>query len=414
MDNDSGHDDYKLRPCLRPVEAIPVDQGGQQVIALRDPTGLAAATITVSGAALFVLSLFDGQNHIEDVRQRVSEQFGQPLEPDAVRGIVDRLDEAYFLDGPRFERHYEGLLRDYRNAPTRVSRDSYWGNDDTDDVGTNLSNLLKFDTHPTATRRVIGLFAPHIDYARGRPCYRKAYAALAKSKSVERFVLLGTNHFGRSSSVVATGKDFETALGTTECDVAFLEQLETRCGDLRRYEYDHQREHSIELQVLLLQHMFGVTGFRIVPILCPDPCGPTGTAPYDGKGIDLQHFAETLRELLREDPTETVIIAAADFSHVGQSFGKDPLLSEAFLNQVEVRDREVLQALAENNPQKFLEGVSRDENPTRVCSAGCMYALMVALPHARGEILGYHQAVHRESQNCVTCAAVQFLEDGAY
>ena len=40
MDYDSGHDDYKLRPCLRPVEVIPVDQDGQQMVALGDSTGV--------------------------------------------------------------------------------------------------------------------------------------------------------------------------------------------------------------------------------------------------------------------------------------------------------------------------------------------------------------------------------------
>ena len=48
-------------------------------------------------------------------------------------------------------------------------------------------------------------------------------------------------------------------------------------------------------------------------------------------------------------------------------------------------------------------------NPTRVCSVGCIYALMTALgPESRVERLSYHQAVTMEIDNAVTCAAYAF------
>jgi AmmeMemoRadiSam system protein B len=224
-------------------------------------------------------------------------------------------------------------------------------------------------------------------------------------------VILGTNHFGRATAPVATRKDFQTPLGLTRTDGEFLSRLDQRCGaDLCAHEFDHQREHSVELQVLVLQHLLGADNFEIVPVLCHDPCGPPGTAPYDGHGVDLRVFAEALGGLIREDDTPTVVIAGADLSHVGRRFGDDRELDADFLREIERRDHEALEQVANNSAGPFVETLRNRANNTRVCSAGCIYALMTALPQARGELLRYHQAVDPEGGTGVTCTAMAFWD----
>jgi hypothetical protein len=56
----------------------------------------------------------------------------------------------------------------------------------------------------------------------------------------------------------------------------------------------------------------------------------------------------------------------------------------------------------------LLAHVNETANPTRVCSVGSLYALLVALPEATPNLLRYHQTVVQDWQNCVTCAAVTF------
>jgi AmmeMemoRadiSam system protein B len=250
--------------------------------------------------------------------------------------------------------------------------------------------------------------APHLDYPRGRPCYTIAYATLRNREPPDRVVILGTNHFGRSTSVVATANRFSSPLGVIETDAAFLKRLEVRCGDLRTFELDHAREHSIELQLGWLQHLFSESPFRIVPLLCPDPCGPSGTAPIDGHGVDLRDFAIALREAIAEDPQDTLLIAGADLSHVGPSFGDEQPLDDSFLEPVRRRDARALERLEENDPEAFLARVAEDGNATRICSAGCLYVLSMALPETVGRVLGYHQALDQDAQSCVTCAAAAF------
>ncbi|MFQ5490676.1 MAG: hypothetical protein ACE5GE_08150, partial [Phycisphaerae bacterium] len=85
------------RPQLRPVEAVPVP--AEDAVAVRDPSGLSPVAITVSGPALFLLSLFDGHNTLTDIQRRFEEQFGHPVGFETLAEMVTRLDEALLLEG---------------------------------------------------------------------------------------------------------------------------------------------------------------------------------------------------------------------------------------------------------------------------------------------------------------------------
>jgi len=398
------------RPRLRPVSVSPIEHEGRPMVLVTDPSRLAAGPVVVSPAALFLLSVMDGRHDLDQIAGAFRLQFGQSLPRTHLESLVRRLDEACYLDNRRFADYYAGLVAEYRAAPARRSPDAASFGAADGDLAALLDGIL--DGHRPIRPRpdaepILGLIAPHLDFPRGAPAYAESYGALAAARPAERFVILGTNHAGRGRSVVATGKDFETPLGRTRTDRAFLAAVERACeADLCADEFDHQREHSIELQVLVLQHLLGPGSFEIVPFLCHDPCGPGGTAPADGRGVDLRVFAEHLGRLVRRDNKRTVIIAGADFSHVGRWFGDDRDLDEAFLAEVEQHDRRALAAVVDNDPDRFADILRSTGNHTRVCSAGAVYALLAALPEARPELRVYHQAADPESGNGVTCASV--------
>jgi len=397
-------------PRLRPVEVFPSEKDGQQIIVVQDPSGLATGPLVISAAGLLILSLLDGEHGEAEIREAFAAQFGQELDASQLADMVEQLDAAHYLDSDNFAAFYGLLVDEYRSSPVRVSGDAASFGADGDDLDAMLGRMLRqcdVSRVGAKDRRLVGLVAPHLDYMRGGPGYANAYAALVDAGPIERFVILGTNHCGRATSVVATGKDFRTPLGTTTTDRDFLLGVEERCGwDLCEHEFDHLREHSIELQVLILQHLFGAENFQIVPFLCHDPCGPTGTAPYDGHGVDLRVFGETLGALIREDRTPTIVLTGADLSHIGWRFGDENDLDEVFLAEVERQDRELLTSVVAGEPSAFVQALVDRKNSTRVCSAGCLYALMAALPYAQAELLSYHQAVDRSGGTGVTCSAL--------
>jgi AmmeMemoRadiSam system protein B len=399
-----------IRPCLRPVEAFPVEHENEQMILIQDPTGLATAPLVISRGGFFVVGLLDGKHTLEQIQVQFLTHFGRVLPREQLEEMVGQLDAAHYLATEGFAAYYDGLVANYRAAPVRAGRDAASFGADDDGLDHFLDGLLggrRLAETRSSGRRLAGLVAPHLDYPRGRPCYAAAYGALAEAGPVDRVVILGTNHFGQGPSAVATGKDFETPLGVTPTDRAFLDRLQNRLGvDLCQHEFDHLREHSVELQVVILQHLLGADRFKIVPVLCPDPCGPNGTAPYDGQGVDLHVFGETLGALVADDEDSTLIVAGADLSHFGWRFGDNCELDVSFLADIERKDREALGALVAGRSDLFLDTIRGRENDTRICSAGCIYALTAALPGIKPELLGYHQAVDRESGTAVSCTAM--------
>ncbi len=399
--------DPTYKPCLRPLEAFPVSDADGAAVGVYDRSGLSDVSLTLSGPALRVMGLMDGANTCEDIRRKFVASYGRPLSVETLQGMLEHLERAHMLEGSGFEAYYQSRLREYRSAGLRdMPHAAALGI--TGDSGDPFDEMLADAGPITLPSTVLGVVVPHLDYPRGRPCYVAAYGILRERPTPDRVVILGTNHFGRSTSVVATANDFVTPLGKTRTDAALLERLEVQCSGLRACELDHLREHSIELQVIWLQHLFGPDSFEMVPVLCPDPCGQTGTVSYEESGIDLRDFALALGELIRDDGRDTLIVAGADFSHVGPAFGDERPLDDVFLEEVRQRDKRALDKLAVNDPTAFLRCVAEEENVTRICSAGCVFALSIMLPQATGTVLQYHQAVDQASQTCVTCAAVAF------
>jgi len=373
----SGND----RPKLRPVEVLPAQQDREVNLLVHDPSGLADGSLVVSPATMLILALMNGEHSLDDIRQVFARQFGHAPARDELEGLIQQLDAAHYLESPAFARYLQSRVEAYRAAPARVSAEGAAGSPDPGKLASMIGQMLASGEVALAGapgRRLAGLIAPHLDFARGTPCYADAYGLLetaarpaaaasirpdraippnaaqkdkkthsGRIKPARRFVILGTNHFGRARSVVATRKDFQTALGTAITDRPFLNTLEGRLGaGLCEHEFDHQNEHSVELQVLILQYLLPGDGFRIV-----------------------------------------------------------------FLTEIEQNDRQILEAIAAGQRDSFVETVTRRHNHTRVCSTGCIYALMTALPGARPELLRYHQAVDHPTGTCVTCSAVAFWLD---
>lgn len=395
-------DPAKLAP-LRPLEIVPLRTDKEELyFALHDPTRIAPHPIAVSPTGYFVLTCLDGQHTCRDVQSAFHRQFGLILPAEQIERLVAALDEALMLDNERFARAYAQRVDEYRSAAVRDNRTRWPA---AESLRTEIRQMLSTGrADPVAA--LAGLMAPHLDYARGGPCYADAYAALAQAAPAERYVILGTNHFGRSGCVVATRKDFLTPLGLVRTDVGFIERIEVRLGrSVCTGEFDHVAEHSVELQVHVLQVTHEGRPFEIVPVLCPDPSGPTGTRPAFGDGPDLGDFADALAAELAADPRPTVVIASADLSHVGQRFGEPQRTTPEFLELVARSDRALLSLLAERREQDFVESVRESGNATRICSVGCIYTMLRALPGRSLRLLRYHQAVDMAAETHVTCAA---------
>lgn len=405
-------DSDQTLPAVRPLDVFPYRNERDEVyFALRDLTQVAPRPVAVSMPGYFILSHLDGRHNVRDVQAAFLKQFGQLVSEEQIREMIATLDEALLLNTDRFEQTYTRLCSQYRAADARDNRERYPPGSE---LRAYLENMLADGANdlessvPLAGLR--GLIVPHLDYARGARCYAAGYAALRCAPPADRYVILGTNHFGRSTSAVATTKDFLTPLGRVPTDRDFIRALERELGQsICDFQYDHNAEHSVELQVHVLQALQPDHPFEIVPLLCPDPCGTSGTQPLDGNGPDLADLADALEQLLAEaataDAPRTILIAGADLSHVGRHFGDEQPTTPEFLKQVERDDRVLLNLIESRRDDEFIDELRMSGNPTRVCSAGCIYTLLRALPDLPCHVLRYEQAINMEAETHVTCVA---------
>lgn len=394
------NDDPALPRC-RPFEALPIrGEDGQPVFVLQDHTRLAPSMMAVSLPGYFAVLHMDGQHTQSQMLAAFEREFGAALPDGQLAELIRALDDNLLLDNPRARDAHAARVNAWHAAPARDNRERF---PPAAELAQEMATMLA-SGRVEAPATLAGLVAPHLDYARGGPCYADAYAALRPCVPFDRYVILGTNHFGRSAGPVATTKDFQTPLGLVRTDAGLIERLERRLGrSLRDDEFDHAAEHSIELQVHLLQHVQPAPAFEIVPILCPDPCSA------DDGTVDLNALADALRTELDADGRRTLLIASADLSHVGQRFGEPEPTDAAFLARVEAHDRGLIELLEHGHDGQFVDVLRQVQNLTRICSVGCLYALRRALPGRPLRLLRYHQAVDFESETHVTCAAAVVL-----
>ena len=110
--------------------------------------------------------------------------------------------------------------------------------------------------------------APHVSPFGGSKSYAAAYRRLSPAIADRTIVILGTSHYGEPDRFGLTGKPFVTPLGRAEVDVEAVDNLRARGGDaVLLDDYCHAVEHSIEFQVVFLQHVLG-RSVQILPILC--------------------------------------------------------------------------------------------------------------------------------------------------
>jgi len=100
-----------------------------------------------------------------------------------------------------------------------------------------------------------------------------------------------------------------------------------------------------------------------------------------------------LGEAVAQSGRRTVIIAGADLSHVGQRFGEEQRRRRTSWKPSPATDRQLLALLEAREEEAFVAQLTAIGNETRICSTGCLFALLRALPERPFRVLSYHQAV---------------------
>ena len=89
------------------------------MVGLRDPAGFTEQVAMLPIPLLDVVSLFDGDHAIDEIRDIVAARHGGGLSAADVVAVAERLDEAGFLDSPRFAERRRRIEAEFAARPDR-------------------------------------------------------------------------------------------------------------------------------------------------------------------------------------------------------------------------------------------------------------------------------------------------------
>ena len=214
------------------------------------------------------------------------------------------------------------------------------------------------------SKKIFGVICPHAGYMYSGPVASHSLYEIS-SESYELFIIVGPNHWGLGCSV-ATQKDcvWDTPLGKVEVDSDVVSELAESTKIVDVDFFSHTKEHSLEVQVPMLQEVFP-NKFKILPIVLINQDKNTA--------IELGKALAKLTEKKR-----TMIIGSSDFTHYEPN------------DFAHMQDKSLIEPILKLNVDGFYKVL--EEKQVTACGYGAMATTMIAckeLGATKGELLKY-------------------------
>lgn len=435
---------HQQHPKLRNVRGVPVPVNapdGKQVsmLGLADAQQISTKMVVTHPAFQAVLPMMDGTRDIDQIVAEVGKGLQRPM----LEQLVAQLDDAGLIMGPNYETLAQKMREDFDTndtlppgstaqmadllvaqavggEPTDEQKQEMGAEKLAEQMDRWIDESLKNAETPSLETLPAGIIAPHLDYVRGWMNYAHIYGRMRVVDRPDRIVILGTNHFGMSTGVCGCDKGFETPFGTCQLDAQLLESLGNALGQdhsqqMLQNRFDHENEHSIELHIPWIQHVFGKDDAgnypKVFAALVHDPTVNNGES-YDGNGLAIDPFVDALKSALNEVGGKTLIVSSADLSHVGPAFGDQQTLAGEeeqavqFRSKVASHDQEMLKLIADKKIDDLIGNMAWQQNPTRWCSIGNISAMMRTIDPSQVDILNYAATMDPQGTAFVSSASV--------
>ena len=400
-----------MLPRLRTsLDFMPSPLEDKPGLVIRDPFHFSDATLIIPPALVGCLELFDGEHNGLDLRAYLVRLTGDLDAGELEKHLLDALSGAGFLEDENFERRKAEAERAFAAAPLREAAHAGAGYPgEPRELIETLQGYMAGDGSIPAHDRVMAIAAPHVSPFGGIDAYRAAYSALSPADADRTFVILGTSHYGHPDRLGLTRKPFLTPLGEAITDTKLVEELARSAGAAAAMEdYCHAIEHSIEFQVVFLQHLFGPR-VRVVPVLCGSYARSLcdGGLPEHDDGV--ARIFGSLGELAAREGQRLLWVLGVDMAHMGRRYG-DSLIATAGrgeMEDVERKDRARIDRIESGDARGFWELVRENQDDLKWCGSAPIYTFLKAAPGACGSLLRYQQW-NIDDESVVSFAAMRF------
>jgi len=376
---------------MRWVEVLPVVQDGREMFYLKDPEGISDKPLVVSRDVLFLMALMDGQRSLRDLQEEYTRASGSLVHLEQIQAVADAMDTSLLLDNDHYQTHLRNLITAYEEAPFRTpccSGKSY--PEDEKKLLAYMGEMFPDDRTPAVQGEVEGILAPHIDYTRGYRVYHETYRYLSCSDR-KLLVLFGTCHSMTDKVWNISLKDYCTPLGIVSCGNE-LRDLIRHNALLKEHvgEWCHRNEHSIELQLPIIQYLFQGREIEILPILTGSMHEyVSGDAPPVQEYLrDLTNNLEQVLELYGKP---YVLVAGADLAHIGAQFGDRYGLDNHVLQRSKKKDEEILETIRHVDKERFIATIRSEKDSRRICGLTPIYFQLALLNGSTCDVVSYDQ-----------------------
>jgi AmmeMemoRadiSam system protein B len=210
---------------------------------------------------------------------------------------------------------------------------------------------------------IVAGIVPHAGWTFSGQLAAMVFSAIKqRHDKVDTFIIFGAAHgyYGSSPAVYDKGS-WLTPLGEVAVDEELADAVlksNTAVSDASA----HQDEHSIEVQVPFIQHLFADA--KILPILTP---------PSE-ESISL---GDVIGDIIKQQQKKIVCIGSTDLTHYGPRYGFTPMGTGANALQWAsgVNDKEFIDLALKLQPQKMLASAAENYN---ACGAGAAAAAVAA------------------------------------
>jgi AmmeMemoRadiSam system protein B len=188
------------------------------------------------------------------------------------------------------------------------------------------------------------------------------YAALRPRTRATTFLITGSVHTVRMDRPTLDPHDaWHTPLGDVPLDTALRDAI-AELPDVLTDANAHTHEHSLEVQLPLMQHVFG-DALRFVPCLVP---------PHP----DAARWGAAIGRLLKDWPEPVAVIASSDFTHYGPNYAFNPGgYGEVGYRWAHDNDRRLLDIIERYDIDAVVPESNRRHN---ACGGGAIAATLAA------------------------------------
>jgi AmmeMemoRadiSam system protein B len=377
---------------------------------IRDPFRFSDSMLLIPPQLVACLACFDGEQTTLDLRASLVRATGEIQVGEIEKNLCDALSAAGFLEDETFEKLRVARITEFQAAPKREP--SHAGSAypvDAEEAHKTLSEFMQGASPPAAQDSQIGIAAPHVSPFGGWESYRDAYSSLLPVYRDRTFVVLGTSHYGEADRFGLTRKPFVTPFGEAITATELVDELVRAApGATRMEDYCHAVEHSIEFQVLFLQHIYG-PNIRILPVLC----GSFANSIYKGgkpeANEDVQRFLDALGNLSAREGDRLFWVLGVDMAHMGRRYGDSMIAraDEGEMAAVAERDRIRIDRMSSSDADGFWGLVQENKDDLKWCGSSPIYTFLKVMPQTRGTLRRYQQW-NIDEQSVVSFAAIGF------